>query len=88
MDPAPGVFGVNAESQTEASASTSRSPGAGEDFSRLLAEASDSESREKALSPAVIAYNERHLLGGQFPPPDSGVGFLHTAVSLLADESG
>lgn len=56
-------------------------------FSSIL----DSESApkpymiESAPTPAMAKYNVHNLLNGQYPPPDSGAGYLFAQISLNDD---
>ncbi len=73
---------TGAESMAEAlKAQASPDPG----FSRLLEE-SESPRRpyveESRPTPAMAKYNAHNLLNGQYPPPDSGAGYMFAIVAI------
>jgi hypothetical protein len=41
---------------------------------------------ESAPTPAMAKFNVHNLLNGQYPPPDSGAGYLFTHISLNSDD--
>jgi hypothetical protein len=54
-------------------------------FSRLLEENESPRKpyvEESPTTPAMAKYNAHNLLNGQYPPPDSGAGYLFTIVVL------
>ena len=57
-------------------------------FSRLLDDATSQKPYLAAppSTPAVTSYNVRNLLNGQFPPPDSGAGYLFANIALNEED--
>ena len=54
-------------------------------FSRLLEESESSRRpyvEKSRPTPAIAKYNAHNLLNGQYPPPDSGAGYIFTTVAL------
>ncbi len=54
-------------------------------FSRLLEESKSPRRpyvEEPPTTPAIAKYNAHNLLNGQYPPPDSGAGYLFAVVAL------
>ncbi len=54
-------------------------------FSRLLEESKSPRKpyvEESPTTPAMAKYNAHNLLNGQYPPPDSGAGYLFAVVAL------
>ena len=67
---------------------TPKAPSPEPGFSSIL----DSESTlkpykiESEPTPAMAKYNVHNLLNGQYPPPDSGAGYLFTHISLNEED--
>jgi hypothetical protein len=84
VDLVPGANSDGDSAPVAGPAAPSPDPG----FSRLLDEAT---SRKPYLAPSspppsVAKYNVRNLLNGQFPPPDSGAGYLFANIALNAED--
>ncbi len=41
---------------------------------------------ESAPTPAMAKFNVHNLLNGQYPPPDSGAGYLFAHISLNEED--